>query len=204
MNSVTKILSFFFAITFGFSASAAVVPAQKMQMDLARGESTVEFNAIGKPNFLKIKGVAKGLNGNLILDKKNFTGKIEFDLNALETGISLRDKHMKEKYLESTKSEFAHAVLTLTDVKMSEDLASNKSAKMSDCSFKGKLKLHGVEKEIEGKANVNRTGDEIEVNASFDLLIADYGIEIPSYAGIKVANEVKLAVEIKAPIAQVK
>ena len=151
--------------------------------DLSKAKSEVGFLAIGQPSSLKIKGVAQGektVAGTFKIEGKTFSGRALLKLSSLDTGIEMRDQHMKEKYLEVQK--FPVAELTVTDL----------SVGAKEAPFKGELKLHGVQKPVDGKATVQANGSELNLTFEFGLLLKDYAIEIPSYLGIKVANEVKI------------
>src|SRR5438046_2728106 len=68
----------------------------------------VEFLATGRPSALKIRGKIKedakdALTGKLQVTGANVTGTAKLALDMLDTGIDLRNKHMKEKYLETGK-----------------------------------------------------------------------------------------------------
>lgn len=66
-------------------------------------KGNVEFLAVGKPAFVKIKGEGQGPTGQFQLKKVGsefiLNAELIVDLRTLKTGIELRDNHMKEKYL---------------------------------------------------------------------------------------------------------
>lgn len=68
-------------------------------------KSSAGFTAVGKPGFLRINGEGGKVGGELILDGTKEIVKTEIKVNVtqLNSGIDLRDQHMKEKYLETTK-----------------------------------------------------------------------------------------------------
>ena len=81
--------------------SGAKVPL--IQADYTSASGTVEFcSATGHPSALHVDGKGVGLK-DLSISQNNVTGTVSFDLNTLDTGISMRNEHMKEKYLEVTK-----------------------------------------------------------------------------------------------------
>lgn len=102
---------------------------------------------------------------------------VKIPLNTLKTGIELRDKHMKEKYLETQ---------THPDAELIE--ASGKGGK-----GRGKLKLHGIEKEVSGTYKIVG-GKELE--AEFPIKLSDYGITGIKYMGVGVKDEVKITVTL--------
>jgi polyisoprenoid-binding protein YceI len=112
-------------------------------------------------------------------------GELTVDLEKLQTGIGLRDRHMKENYLEVKKGqEFAEA--RLRDIKV--DALSGKT------SFRGVLMLHGEEREVSGTANIKPSGEGYRVEASFPVRISEFEIPDPTYLGVGVKDEVQVRV----------
>ena len=151
---------------------------------------TVSFIATGKPGFLKINGTGPDLQGVLDRDAKGLTGEVSVPLEKFVTGIDLRDEHMKEKYFEVKK--YPAAILKITQF----DLDAAGVAK--EKPFKGTLKFHGVEREVSGVASASNEAGKETVEASFPLILSDYKIDIPSYAGIKVADTVEVRAQFQA------
>src|SRR5262245_18665278 len=73
---------------------------------------SIEFNATGWPSALRIHGKGKGPDGTLTVTESAVTGSVAVDLGSLETGIALRDRHMKENYLQVDR--YPKAVLNLS------------------------------------------------------------------------------------------
>jgi polyisoprenoid-binding protein YceI len=164
--------------------SAKAAPHKFTAMD-----GSVNFLAVGKPSMLKIHGKAPGPKSNLALEKGNLTGTAEFSLESLDTGINLRNQHMKEKYLQT--KEYPTATLSLTEANVGDTFASSLTVE-GERPFKGNLKLHGTEKAVEGKF----TGKDGKISAKFQLKISDFGIAVPSYLGITVTDTVDVTVDM--------
>jgi polyisoprenoid-binding protein YceI len=178
----------------GAAAAKAVTetkaPAgKKFTAQPAAGE--VSFTAVGRPSLLKIVGKAKGPEGAVLVDGGKLSGEFKFDLRGLETGISMRDTHMKDKYLEVGK--YPEAVLKLKDVPYAEGATT--------VPFTGSLLLHGVEKPISGTAKVEPDAAGAKVASDFEIKTTDFGIEIPKYMGITVTESVKVSVNLHAQAA---
>lgn len=103
---------------------------------------------------------------------------ITIRLKNIKTGLALRDKHMTEKYLEVGK--FPEATLIS---------ATGKGGK-----GKGKIKLRGIEKEVEGTYKIN--GEELD--AEFPVKVSDFGITGVKYMGVGVND--KVTVHITVPV----
>ena len=150
-------------------------------------ESEVTFDAIGRPSMLRIKGKGTGVSASFVIDAKNVSGTATFSLETLKTGIDLRDEHMKEKYLQT--KQFPEAVLTLVAVTLPPNFSSTKPL-VGTSEFTGKLKLHGVVKDITGKFAI--LDENLKTEADFEIKLSDYNIDIPTYLGVKVADIVKV------------
>lgn len=112
-------------------------------------------------------------------------GELAVDLRTLETGISLRDKHMRSNYLEVERgAEFAHA--KLKDIRV-ERLAGK-------TTFRGMLTLHGQQKEVNGTAEINPKGDAYHLVATFPVRVSDFSIPEPTYLGVGVKDEIQVRV----------
>jgi polyisoprenoid-binding protein YceI len=187
-------------LPLGIIAQAACASAwantPKTSVILEEGSGSVEFRATGRPSAIKIVGKGDKPKGRLTLDGRSIQGEAVFSLATLDTGIGLRDKHMKEKYLEV--SRYPEAKLTVRRLEMPGEPAEG--AKFEKVPFSGVLSLHGKDKPVEGRATLERKGDQLQISAEFGLRIADHGIEIPSFAGITMADEVQVVVQDAAPL----
>ena len=165
-------------LTVAILILAFVSQAQAAKEKLSAKGGEVAFTAIGRPSLLKIRGKGNPAQGEVVLEAgKVQSGRFEFELNTLDTGIGLRDTHMREKYLQV--KEHPKAVLLL------------KSA--DENSFNGELTLHGVTKPITGKVTASEAK---KIDASFNIKLSEYAINVPKYMGITVADEVEVVVKI--------
>jgi polyisoprenoid-binding protein YceI len=123
-----------------------------------------------------------------------FDGSLAVDLRTLDTGISLRNDHLREKYLEVDKGAgYDKAVLSDIDLK-----GLNPDAPEGKGSFTGSLTLHGVKKTVTGPVEVKKTGSGLRVKASFPVNLPDYNIPEPRYLGVGVKNTVQVEVTFTA------
>ena len=121
------------------AASAPAVEALKC--DPSSGK--VSFAATAKPGFLNFSGESEGPQGEMQLQPV-LKGKFLIPLDKLTTKNSLRDSHMKEKYLETAK--FPTAELQVDEV-TGFDAAK---AEAQTLPFKGQLTVHGVQAPVAG------------------------------------------------------
>jgi len=152
-------------------------------------KGAVTFLAVGRPSMLKIHGKATGAEGKFTAEASQLKGSAEFEIAKLDTGINLRNEHMKDKYL--LVKEHPKAKLTLTDAPLDATFATTLS-NAGEKPFKGKLELKGKEQEVDGTF----TAKDGLVKANFEIKLTKFGIELPSYLGITVAENVAVAVEL--------
>jgi polyisoprenoid-binding protein YceI len=123
-----------------------------------------------------------------------FVGDLAVDLRTLDTGIGLRNDHLREKYLEVGKGDgFDKAVLS--DVHLGDVDAETFQGRTT---FTGTLRLHGTTKGVTGSADIHRVGTSVRVEAAFSVTLADYGIPKPQYLGVGVKSEVQVKVSFVA------
>ena len=136
------------------------------------------------------------LKGELSLDPARsgaVIGEFAVDLQTLQTGIGLRDTHMRENYLEVQKGQ-DFAVATLDEIQLEGIDPQNPVGKTK---FRGVLMLHGIEREVAGQAEIHNTGQGVRVQATFPLKVSEFQIPRPSYLGVGVRDEVSVTVNFK-------
>lgn len=133
----------------------------------------VDFKVTGGKTFT---ASTESVKGKVVLQNNEYVAQgIVVDLKTLTTKMDLRDDHMKNKYLEVGK--YPEAILI--------------SGKGKDGKGVGKIKVHGVEKEISG---TYKAINDKEVEAKFDLNLPDFKIEGIRYMNIGVKDTVNLRV----------
>ena len=135
------------------------------------------FDAVG-PGGFKLQGKTADLK----IEEAGEQLTVSVFLGKLDTGIDLRNKHMKEKYLEVAKFPQTQLIL-----KKSEIVATGKG------ELNGTLKLHGVERPITVKYTTQEDGKGIKMQGNFKLNFKDFGISVPSYLGITVKPDIEVS-----------
>lgn len=197
-NSHPKI----FSRTIFFAASLWALNVQSADQanwvaNLDRGEGSLEFIAIGKPKAVKVLGKGAAPKGKFVWKNGKGSGKFTFALDTLDTGIELRNQHMKKKYLET--GTYPQAVLELTSIAIPPEITRGDFAS-EETPFRGQLLLHGVTSPIQGVALAKKEGHRFQFDVKFTIKISDYKIAVPSYMGITVADEVHIQVQSKSPL----
>ena len=111
------------------------------------------------------------------------------NLSKLDTGIPLRNKHLRENYLKT--GEFPNAVLKISELK---DLDKQlKGTAGAESKFEAILTIKNVDKPIVNGSYRLKGGKEGIANFQMDLI--DYGIERPSFMGVRVVESVLIKVK---------
>jgi polyisoprenoid-binding protein YceI len=167
---------------------AAEMPAYR----IVRGEVRVLCPLTVGGSFEAVTSSLSGILEVAALRPAVLQGDLTVDLSRLDTGIALRNAHLRDKYLEVGKGgEFAAAVLS--DVRLDKVEATTFHGQTS---FTGMLLLHGTRKPVSGQADIRFEGSDVRVAASFPVRIDDYGIAPPRYLGVGVKNEVQVKVSL--------
>jgi len=118
-----------------------------------------------------------------------FEGSLTVNLRTLDTGIGLRNEHLRENYLEVGKGAgFDTATLSEIDLNGFNPHTEGKG------SFTGVLSLHGVSKPVTGAVDIRQSGAGLRVKASFPDQLSDYSIRPPRYLGVGVKDIVQVEV----------
>ena len=121
-------------------------------------------------------------------------GSLAVDLRTVDTGIDLRNEHLREKYLEVDKGA-GYDQAILSDVTLQ---GVNPDGPAGKGSFTGSLMLHGVKKTVMGPVELRQAGTGWRVRASFPVNLPDYNIDKPRYLGVGVKDTVQVSVTFTA------
>ena len=137
------------------------------------------------------------LSGTLTLEgakPAHLAGEVSMDLATIDTGISLRNQHLRENYLEVAKGDgFNKAVLS--DIHLSE---VGGEAFDGTTPFTGTLLLHGVKHPVTGTMEIHREGEGRRVHAEFPLILTDFAVTPPEYLGVGVGSRLLVKVAFTA------
>lgn len=172
-----------------------------------RGGNQVEFQS--KTPLETFEGRTSRLTGSITLDPadvSSLTGQLVVDLASFDTGLDLRDTHMREQVLHT--KEHPQAQLVITSVQP-EGLAALRDGQAVHARLVGTLTLHGQTRPVtvdvvatyrQASAETAKRGpgDLLEVQARFAVKLSDFGMERPKMLVMKVADEIKLTVKATA------
>jgi polyisoprenoid-binding protein YceI len=155
-------------------------------------ECKVTFETVGKPVLVQIQG-SSGMpcTGNFdVQGDKLVNAKFAMNVTSLDTGIELRNKHLKENYLHTEK--FPEASLSIDNISdLSKQLKGNSGEKSK---FTPVLTLRGKSAPISG-ATYEILGKTVK--SEFRIELTDFDIERPMFMGIKVVDSVIVRVQFE-------
>ncbi len=191
MNRIIKTVSQL-VLFFAIGASPALASTPKKAIDettFKEDRGHVDFYVTGKPSMLKIHGTNDALKGALVIKGKTLRGKFIIPMNEFATGMTLRDEHLKNKAFE---------VKTYPDSQLTLNPVDLKNMTGDTVAFTGKLKFHGVEKNVSGQVKLLVQNKEVSHQASFAIKLTDFNIPPPEFAGMKILDDVTIQVDGKA------
>jgi polyisoprenoid-binding protein YceI len=148
---------------------------------LADGSSTYagyrvqeELSGVGANTAV---GRTQNVTGTMTIDGMTITAlEVTVDMTTLQSDKAQRDDQLRERGLETDR--FPAATFTLTQpIEVGE---APKDGETIELTAVGDLMLHGVTKQVSVPLQAVLSGGEIQAVASFDVALADYGIEKPT------------------------
>ena len=126
-----------------------------------------------------------------VLDTKSGALQFAVLMKGFEFEKALMQEHFNENYVEShkfPKAEFKGSVVNNNEIDYSKD--GTYKAKV-----KGKLTLHGETRDVETNGTITVKGGKIDADASFNVLLADYNITIPSVVKDNISKSINITVD---------
>jgi polyisoprenoid-binding protein YceI len=142
----------------------------------------VSFQASG-PAGMTIEGATP----DLVLVEEGESVVITVPLANLTTGISVRDRHMKEKYLEVPR--FPSATLTVARSALKIPTGGDKV----EADAPSTVTIHGQTRPVTVHYDAKRDGDAVSAHGKFHVNMRDFGIDVPSYLGVTVKPDIDVA-----------
>lgn len=192
-----------------FTMANAFADAWKFKVGDPDGKDLVRFNSDAPVEV--ITGTTSKIKGNIDLDKSfQFDAKHPFkinfavDLPSIDTGIALRNEHMRDNFLETDK--YPKATFVAKSVKVTKKPSFNKIETVNLVAT-GDFTLHGVtvKKTIplkvtyipEGPLSKKRVedGNMIRIQGTFPVKLAEHKIQRPEAIFVKLAETVFVTID---------
>jgi polyisoprenoid-binding protein YceI len=172
---------FLFALIAGLTT---VATAQKYYTK--NGSISFDATASGSPEDIK----ADNRTVTCVIDASNGNIQFKASMKAFTFERALMQEHFNENYVESNKypeAKFAGTISNVSTISFSKDGSY-------PATVKGKLTMHGVEKEVEATGKVIVAKGKITATANFSVLLSDYKVDVPTLVSDKVGKTAKISV----------
>jgi len=193
----------FFRLTLGYAMMFLVcimsIESQADEYHVDK-DKTNSVKFISEAPFDNFEGVTDRIDGyvywendgfDLESDYSNSEFYFEIELASLDTGISLRNRHMRENYLETDDYPYVSYKGKITSVTAADTIGGFVIAS------NGLFSLHGVDREFTVLTNVTREDGDFRVRGEFDVKLSDYNIDIPSLMFLKINETIHLIIDFR-------
>ena len=177
------------------TAAADSARAQEFHVDTG-ADNRVVF--ISRASIEEFEGVTTRIDGYALLDGQGvragaaFEGArvyFEVDLASLDTGIGLRNRHMRDNYLEV--DEHPYATFDGNVARIAPEDAGFR------VESEGVFAIHGVERPRTLDCRVDPDGDGWRVACGFVVNLTDHDIEIPKIMFLKLAEDIRVEIDFR-------
>lgn len=151
-----------------------------------------------------IQGHGDNISGNITLAddfdfSKDFKAEFAVDLASIDTGIALRNEHMRDNFLETKK--FPNAQFKVT--KITGDASRFLKMSPTDVVAEGTVTIHGISqvRKIPVTVTLKRRKDtksEIVFSGKFPVKLTDFRIKRPEIVFKKLADTVFVDISTNA------
>lgn len=155
----------------------------------------LHYTKTGKVYFDCTGGVEKieATNKSVVCALDTKSGAVQFSLlmKGFEFEKALMMEHFNENYVESDlhpKSEFTGKITNTAEINYAKD--GTYSAKVQ-----GKLKIHGITRDIATTGKVVVQNGKITVQAEFSIVLEDYKVAIPALVKDKISKNARIIVD---------
>lgn len=152
----------------------------------AATEGYAEF--VSNAPLLEFKGKSDNLHG--LIDLEQNLVDFYIDLSTLDTGINLRNRHMRNSYLETERcpfGEFTGEITSDFDPELHEE---------QDVTVEGSFKVHCITRDKEITGTIQPSDDGLKIDAFWSVLLEDYDIDRPRVVFYELADEQKVNISI--------
>lgn len=170
-------------------ASAVELQVDKTQKNLVKFTSHAKIETFSGTTD-KIDGYVIWPGDEMKPDTVPADNKVYFEvqLDGLDTGIGLRNRHMRENYLQTDKFPLARYTGTVGKADSSQGNACQ-------VTTSGTFSIHGVDRPVTITGLVSKQGDHLRVTSGFDVKLTDYGIKVPSMMFLKLNEVIRIVLD---------
>lgn len=166
---------------------------------IAAGDAGNLVSFVSKAPLETVEGKTRQVTGELRIDPEALAAgcrvEVQVDLASLDTGIGLRNQHMRENHLETARfptADFRADSL----VGAPAALVPGETAVLT---LAGELSLHGVTRPLVTPVSVTLAADgaTLDVRAEFTVALADFAIPRPKFLVMKLDETQRITVQVR-------
>jgi polyisoprenoid-binding protein YceI len=176
--------------------SAAAALAQQKTYNIAPDPKNSAIFDV-EDMYDKFLGKTSKISGTIVADPAKpgaASVDLTIDLNSLDTGVGLRNREMREKYLETVK--WPNGTFKSVSVAGPDSIAPNAPV---DVKVTGDLTIHNVTRRVTVPVRIVLIPDgRIHATTSFNVRMPDYDIHVPHNILVTVDDQVGVRVEVWA------
>lgn len=178
-------------------------PATAERFEVAPGSDGTEVVFESKAPLETFQGKTSALTAIIDLNRENLNDSVavsvEIALDSLDTGIPVRNRHMRENHLETGRFPTARfESIALVEPHPDRFL----EGRALGFEVEGRLTLHGVTRPVVLPVTVTQvtTDGRVELLAEsrFEVKLSDYGIDRPQFLVMKLGDAQKIHFRARA------
>ena len=189
--------AFAIAVVLTWPASYGVAQPRTFRMTADAG-SRIQF--VSDAPLETITGVSTEVSGAVTFDPDDLSsaqGTISVPVASIRTGSDLRDEHLRrDTWLDAARNP--DATFEITRVEGATRLTRGE---VTSLRLHGRFSIHGRTREIVATAHVRLVSEsEMSARASVRVLLTDYDVSVPLPVRLKVSDEIRVNVRIRARV----
>ena len=196
-------------LTTAFGTIAEVRAQEGTRAFQVEGEGASRVQFVSDAPLERMTGVSSAVTGRLEIDTaaiRGSRGELRVPVASLRTGIDLRDQHLRgEGWLDAARHP--DIVFRISGIDGAPRLVPDRETRLT---VRGAITIRGVTRNVRASARVLYTPaqsssgrprdsrDAILVQATFTVRLTDFDITVPAVTRLKVANEIRVEVNVRA------
>ena len=178
MKKVVLILLIMLGFSLAYSTEYQVEKSNKNVVKFISETTLESFEGITDKidGYIQTDGIEKLIGSEFYF---------EVDLNSVKTGNGLRDRHMREDYLQTDKYQF-------TNIKGKIREANKVSETEYNIKATTKMFIHGVSRDIIIAGKIYKLQNGFKVKSNYTIKLTDFKIEIPKFMFMRLSEDIKL------------
>jgi transcriptional regulator len=153
---------------------------------------TANISFFSKTNVENIQATNK--KGLCVWEQASGNIELSVLMKGFEFAKALMQEHFNESYVESDKFPKA----TFKGVIENSNAINLTANNVFNATVTGMLTMHGVTKQITTPIQIKVLNGIISVTASFNVLLADFNIKVPSLVADNINKKIQISINIPA------